>query len=79
MKQRLLGRFCKKESGLWKTGKTWGIRLYATGRDPGDRANHSQPEISQDCLDTWPLSAHWLTKLTVTGAAHINIRELTKG
>jgi hypothetical protein len=29
-------KFRKKDSGLWKTRRTWEIRLYVTGRDPGD-------------------------------------------
>jgi hypothetical protein len=28
-------KFVKKHSGLWETGKIWGIRLYTTGKDPG--------------------------------------------
>lgn len=37
MKPRLPGKFLKKYSGLWETGRTWRIGIYATGRDPRDR------------------------------------------
>lgn len=48
----------QKISGLWETGKPWGIRLYVIEWNPGNRVNHSQPEVSQDgglCLETQPL------------------------
>ena len=38
----------KTYSGSWDTRKTWGIRLYAIGKDPEDRVNQSQPKIGQD-------------------------------
>lgn len=50
--------FLLKHSGCWEIGKTWELRLYAIGKDPEDRVNHSQPKISQDCwlcLDIQPL------------------------
>lgn len=35
--------FHNKDSGFCKT---WGIRLYAMGRYPGAKANHSQAETA---------------------------------
>jgi hypothetical protein len=51
LKLRFSEIFLLKDSGIWETGKKkpWEIRLYTTGNDSGNRVNHSQPEISQDC------------------------------
>lgn len=48
-KLRLPEKFLEKDSGLGKQEKPGVIRLYTTGRDPGDKVNHSWPKVSQNC------------------------------
>ena len=66
-----------KRVSPWRNRNNWKISLYATGRDPGNGDKYSKPEFRHDCWlcsdigDLIRLSAHWLTKLTVTrGSPH---------